>query len=231
MKTAPKRVLMIVTSHPRLGARDDASAGPTGFWLEELAAPYAVFREARLEVDIASPAGGRPPADPKSTTGDAGSVKTFLADKEAVARLETTLRIADVDESYDAYFVVGGHGVMWDLATSEELASLLGRANAAGKVVAAVCHGPAALVNVKGKDGEPLVKGRRVAAFSNEEEAAVGLTAVVPFSLESRLCDLGARYERGAKWAPVAVRDGKLVTGQNPQSSAATAREVLAALS
>ena len=190
----PKSVLMIVTSHARLGETDK----PTGFWLEELAAPYAVFRDAGLRIDLASPAGGRPPADPKSETSDAEPVRRFLGDREAMAQLESTRRLADVAEGYDAYFVVGGHGVMWDLATSPEAAA--------------------------------IVSGRRVAAFSNEEEDAVGLTGVVPFALETRLRELGARYERGPKWSAFAVRDGKLVTGQNPQSSADTAREVLAAL-
>lgn len=222
----PKSVLMIVTSHARLGETDK----PTGFWLEELAAPYAVFRDAGLRIDLASPAGGRPPADPKSETSDAEPVRRFLGDPEAMAQLASTRRLADVAEGYDAYFVVGGHGVMWDLATSPEAAALLGRAHDAGKVVAAVCHGPAALVGVRDAQGQPIVSGRRVAAFSNEEEDAVGLTGVVPFQLETRLRELGARYERGPKWSAFAVRDGKLVTGQNPQSSAETAREVLAAL-
>ena len=221
-----KSVLMIVTSHDRLGE----SGKPTGFWLEELAAPYAVFRDAGLRIDLASPGGGRPPANPKSESGEAEPVRRFLADREAMARLESTRRLADVEERYDAYFVVGGHGVMWDLAASPEAAALLGRAHDAGKVVAAVCHGPAALVGVRDAKGEPIVRGRRVAAFSNEEEDAVGLTGIVPFALETRLRELGARYERGPKWAAFAVRDGKLVTGQNPQSSADTAREVLAAL-
>ncbi len=221
-----KRVLMIVTSHARLGATDT----PTGFWLEELAAPYLVFRDAGIEIDLASPAGGRPPADPKSEKSDAEPVRRFLADQDATARLASTKRLADVTEPYDAYFVVGGHGVMWDLATSAEVASLLGRAHDTGKVVAAVCHGPAALVGVRDAGGQPIVAGRRVAGFSNEEEDAVGLTSVVPFALETRLRELGGRYERGPKWGSFAVRDGNLVTGQNPQSSADVARETLAAL-
>jgi putative intracellular protease/amidase len=157
-------------------------------------------------------------------------VRRFLADQDAMARLASTKRLADVTERYDAYFVVGGHGVMWDLATSAEVASLLGRAHDTGKVVAAVCHGPAALVGVRDANGQPIVAGRRVAGFSNEEEEAVGLTSVVPFALETRLRELGGRYERGPKWGSFAVRDGNLVTGQNPQSSADVARETLAAL-
>ena len=222
----PKKVLMIVTSHARLGE----SGKPTGFWLEELATPYGVFRDAGLQVEIASPAGGRPPADPASEKSEEEAVRRFRDDREAMAKLEATKKLADVTESYDAYFVVGGHGVMWDLAASPELAALLGRAHDAGKVVAAVCHGPAALVGVRDARGEPIVRGRRVAGFSNEEEDAVGLTGVVPFPLETRLRELGGTYERGPKWAPFAVRDGNLVTGQNPQSSAAVARETLAAL-
>ena len=221
-----KRVLMIVTSHARLGDSDT----PTGFWLEELAAPYAVFRDAGVAIDIASPSGGRPPADPKSEKSDAEPVRRFREDREAMAKLESTLKLADVTERYDAYFIVGGHGVMWDLAQSPHVASLLGPAYDAGKVVAAVCHGPAALVGVRDAKGEPIVRGRRVAGFSNEEEDAVGLTSVVPFPLETRLRELGGQYERGPKWAPFAVRDRNLVTGQNPQSSADTAREVLTAL-
>lgn len=131
---------------------------------------------------------------------------------------------------YAAYFVVGGHGVMWDLASSAELAALLGRAHDEGRVVAAVCHGPAALSLVKDASGAPIVKGRRVAGFSNEEDEAVGLTGVVPFALETRLRELGGRYERGPTWSSFAVRDGKLVTGQNPQSSAAVAKLVVEAL-
>ena len=222
----PKRVLMIVTSHAHLGD----TGTPTGFWLEELAAPYGVFRDAGLAIDLASPAGGRPPADPKSEASNAEEVRRFREDREATDKLASTLRLADVTERYDAYFVVGGHGVMWDLASSPEIAALLGRAHDAGKVVAAVCHGPAALVGVRDAQGEPIVRGRRVAGFSNEEEDAVHLTGVVPFPLETRLRELGGRYERGPMWAPFAVRDGNLVTGQNPQSSAAVARETLAAL-
>lgn len=221
-----KKVLMIVTSHASLGE----SGKPTGFWLEELAAPYGVFRDAGLQIDIASPAGGRPPADPASKKSEEEAVRRFCDDREAMGKLESTKRLADVTERYDAYFVVGGHGVMWDLADSPELATLLGRAHDAGKVVAAVCHGPAALVGVRDAKGEPIVRGRRVAGFSNEEEDAVGLTGVVPFPLETRLRELGGRYERGPKWGAFAVRDGNLVTGQNPKSSADTAREVLAAL-
>ena len=226
-KTMSARILMIVTSHDRLGNTEKK----TGFWLEELAAPYRVFAEAGAHVDIASPKGGKPPADPGSAEQPTEDVRWFLANDAATKKLESTLRLSDIAGGYDAYFVVGGHGVMWDLASEPHLGQLLGTAFDKGHVVAAVCHGPGALVNVRTGDGQPLVKGRRVAAFSNEEEQAVKLDTVVPFPLETRLRELGGRYERGPIWSSFAVSDGKLVTGQNPQSSALVARETLAALS
>jgi putative intracellular protease/amidase len=222
---APK-VLLIVTSHDRLGSTGEK----TGFWLEELAAPYRTFVEAGASVTIASPQGGRPPADPKSESDPPAAAKWFLGNEEAQAKLAATQRIADITEPYDVYFVVGGHGAMWDLAEDAAAARLLGQAFDQGKVVAAVCHGPGALVNVRLENGEPLVKGRRVSGFSDEEEQAVKLTGIVPFPLETRLRELGGHYERGPTWKSFAVRDGRLVTGQNPASSEAVAREALVAL-
>jgi putative intracellular protease/amidase len=224
--SSTKNILMIVTSHDRLGA----TGQKTGFWLEELAAPYLEFVRSGAHVDLASPKGGRPPTDPKSETNPAAAVKEFLADPKAVAKLESTIRIAEVARTYDAYFVVGGHGVMWDLAEDSVLHKLLADAFENGHTVAAVCHGPAALVGVRLRNGEALVAGRRVAGFSNEEEAAVKLTETVPFALETRLRELGGLYERGPMWGSFVVRDGRLITGQNPASSAAVARETLAAL-
>jgi len=225
-ETTKKTVLMIVTSHAQLGT----SGQKTGFWLEELAAPYYELVEAGFAVDIASPLGGKPPVDPKSESGAAPSVTRFQGDREATAKLVATKRLGDVTSPYDAYFVVGGHGVMWDLAESDVLAKLLGHAHDEGRVVAAVCHGPAALSSVKDASGAPLVKGKRVAGFSNEEEDAVGLTGIVPFALETRLRDLGGLYESGPKWGSFAVCDGRLVTGQNPASSAAVAKLVIQAI-
>ena len=227
--TTNLKILMIVTSHAELGT----TGTKTGFWLEELAAPYYELLGAlggSATIDIASPAGGKPPADPKSESSEAAAVKRFLGDEAAMAKLAATTKLADVREDYDAYFIVGGHGVMWDLASSPELARLLGSAFDAKKVVAAVCHGPAGLVLAKDAAGEPIVKGRRVAGFSNEEEESVKLTGIVPFALESKLVELGGKYERGPKWASFAVRDGGLVTGQNPQSSVAVAKLVIEAL-
>ncbi len=221
-----KKILMIVTSHDHLGSTDIR----TGFWLEELAAPYLEFVGAGAEVDIASPRGGKAPVDPKSGSNPSATVKAFLAMPEAVAKLEATLKLGDVSDVYDAYFVVGGHGVMWDLAESTTAQALLAGAFDRGRVIAAVCHGAAALVNVTLADGTPLVRGRRIAGFTNDEEAAVKLTDIVPFALETTLIARGGRYEKGPLWGSFVVRDGRLVTGQNPASSAATARETLAAL-
>jgi putative intracellular protease/amidase len=225
-KTTSKKVLLLVTSHATLGD----SGQKTGFWLEELAAPYYELTAAGFAVDIASPKGGRPPADPKSEKTEAASVRRFLDDRDAMAKLEATKKLDEIGLDYDAYFVVGGHGVVFDLGASDASGKLLGRAWDSGKIVAAVCHGPAALVPVKDAKGASIVAGRRVTGFSNEEEDAVGLTSVVPFPLQSKLEELGGKYERGAKWASFAVRDGRLVTGQNPASSAATAKLVIEAL-
>jgi putative intracellular protease/amidase len=221
-----KKILIIVTSHAELGSTGQR----TGFWLEELATPYNAFVRAGATVDIASPKGGRPPADPKSVSGDSADVKAFQADPIAQAKLAATLPLADVSETYDAYFIAGGHGVMWDLVGDADLARLLGAGFDHGKIVAAVCHGPAALVGVTLAGGQPLVAGRRVNGFSDEEETAVGLAKVVPFMLEAKLKSLGGMYERGPTWGSFAVSDGRLVTGQNPASSLAVAQKTLALL-
>ncbi len=217
---------MIVTSHAQLGATNTK----TGFWLEELAAPYLEFAKHGAQIDIASPAGGKPPADPKSESNPTPAVRAFLDDRAAGSKLESTLRLADVTASYDAYFVVGGHGVMWDLAQDPALGALLAQAYEQGQIVAAVCHGPAALVNVRLSDGRYLVADKRVAAFTNAEEAGVGLDEVVPFALESLLKDRGALHESAPMWTSFALRDGNLITGQNPASSLAVAQATLAAL-
>ncbi|WP_224366593.1 type 1 glutamine amidotransferase domain-containing protein [Hyalangium versicolor] len=220
------KILLIVTSHEQMGTTGEQ----TGFWLEELAAPYREFTAEGAQVDIASPKGGKAPADPRSVKDASEETRAFLSDPQARSKLEHTLVLGEVKDTYDAYFVVGGHGVMWDLATHAPLHKLLASAYARGAVVAAVCHGPAALVGVKGADGKPLVAGKRVAAFSDEEERAAKLDKVVPFPLETRLRELGARYERGPMWGSFAVRDGQLITGQNPASSVAAAKEVIGAL-
>lgn len=223
------KILVILTSHDRIGDSDRK----TGVWFEELTTPYYAFRDAGALVDIASVAGGKVPVDPHSVeeTGmNPASVGRFLADPVAMAKIANATAIVDVPvEDYDAVFLPGGHGTMWDMPDNATLAGLLSTAWATGKVVAAVCHGPAGLVGVRDAAGKPLVAGRIVAAFTNEEEAAAGLADQVPFLLETRICDLGARYESGPAFQPFARRDGKLVTGQNPQSSEEVARLVLEA--
>lgn len=219
-------ILLIVTSHANLGD----TGKQTGVWLEELAVPYYALVDAGASITITSPSGGRPPIDPRSSSTPEGASKRFLDDREAQAKIEATRRLDAIDEVYDGYFVAGGHGAMWDLANDPALAKLLSRADAAGKPIASVCHGVAALTSVKNADGVPIVKGRRVTSFSNDEERAAKLENVVPFMLETRLVELGAKHEHAPNWKAFAVRDGHIVTGQNPQSSEATVRELLAAV-
>ncbi len=222
-------VLVVLTSHARLGSTDQ----PTGFWLEELAAPYYRLLDAGAQLTLASPAGGQPPLDPKSSDPSAqtDATRRWDADPSAQAVLANTRRLDEVSaDSFDAVFYPGGHGPLWDLAGDATSIQLIESFVAAQKPVAAVCHAPAALVGVKTPSGEPLAKGRRMTGFSNTEEAAVGLTDVVPFLLEDRLVALGASFERGADWAPHVVVDGTLITGQNPASSAAVADALLAQL-
>ena len=220
------KILMVLTSHDRLGD----TGHKTGFWLEEFAAPYYVFKDAGAEVVLASPKGGQPPLDPKSDAPDAQTAATvrFNEDADALSALAGTLRLKDVvDGEFDAVFYPGGHGPLWDLAEDADSIRLIEQAFSAGKPVAAVCHGPAVFRHTRGALGEPLVKDKRVTGFSNEEEAAVGLADVVPFSLEDVLKKNGGRYERGAVWQSYVVTDGRLVTGQNPASSEAAAEDVL----
>lgn len=223
-------ILMIATSAATMGDLDK----PTGVWFEELATPYYAFVDAGASVTLASIAGGAVPIDPRSVKPkgeNEGSVDRFLDDAAAVKALAETPAVADIDVTgYDAVFLPGGHGTMFDLPDSTELAALLGTAWARRKVVAAVCHGPAGLVNVTDETGAPLVKGHRVTGFSDSEERAVGLEEAVPFLLETRLRKLGGFYESAADFQPFAIADGRLVTGQNPASSALTAKRVLDAL-
>jgi len=224
------RILIIVTSNARLGD----TGKPTGFWAEELAAPYYALTDAGAQVDFASPAGGAAPLDPGSVkpAGENDAVvERFLADSALQTRLATTPRIADLDVgAYDALFFPGGHGTMWDLPGHPGVTHAVERAFATGKVIASVCHGAAGLVSARRPDGRSIVAGKRVNSFTDAEEAAVGLTGVVPFALETRLRELGGQFEGAAKWQPFVVRDGQLVTGQNPQSSALVAAALLEAL-
>lgn len=223
------KILMVLTSHDQLGD----TGKKTGFWLEEFAAPYYVFKDAGAELVLASPLGGQPPLDPKSDEPDAQSDDTrrFRQDAAAQAALAHTLKLAEVSANgFDAVFYPGGHGPLWDLAEDRHSIALIESAWAGGKVVSAVCHAPGVLRHVKGTDGAPLVRGREVTGFSNAEEEAVQLTKVVPFLVEDSLSAAGAQYRSGPDWKSFVVSAGRLVTGQNPASSADAARAVLAQL-
>ena len=217
---------MVLTSHEDLGD----TGKKTGFWLEEFAAPYYVFRDAGAEIVLASPKGGQPPLDPKSDAEDAQTDATcrFEKDAEAQKALTTTQVLSDTtDTGFDALFYPGGHGPLWDLAGDADSIRLIEAFAASNRAVGAVCHAPAVFQKTKGADGRPLVSGRRVTGFSNTEESAVGLTGVVPFLVEDMLTSKGGHYEKGADWASFVVVDGKLVTGQNPASSEKAAEQVL----
>lgn len=220
------KILMVLTSHEQLGD----SGHKTGFWAEEFAAPYYLFKDAGAEVVIASPNGGQPPIDPNSEQSAAQTNATvrLFDDEAAMEQLANTLKLSQVTaDKFDAIFYPGGHGPLWDLSEDPLSIGLIQQFWEQEKPVAAVCHAPAVLVNVKTPAGKPLVQGRKVSAFTNSEEAAVGLTEVVPFLLEDKLQELGGIYEKVADWKPHAVVDGNLITGQNPASSALVARELL----
>ncbi|WP_270933797.1 type 1 glutamine amidotransferase domain-containing protein [Falsiroseomonas oryzae] len=225
------KLLIVLTSHARLGDTGRA----TGFYWEELAAPYWAFRDAGIDVALASIAGGQPPADPTSLHEEAShnpsAVNRFLGDATAMAALRDTPPLeGQAPDDLVGIFIPGGHGTMWDLPESRPLAALVGALFEAGKPVGAVCHGPAGLVGARRADGRPVVEGRRVNGFTNAEEASAGLTDVMPFLLETRLRDLGGRFESGPDFAPFAIRDGNLVTGQNPASAEPAARHMLDAV-
>ncbi len=220
------KILMVLSSHDKLGD----TGRKTGFWLEEFAAPYYVFTDAGAQVTLASPKGGQPPLDPKSDEPDAqtDATRRFKADAAAQFALAHTGKLADVaGDGFDAVFYPGGHGPLWDLAEDKNSIHLIEATIAAGKPVAAVCHAPAVLRHVRGADGSPLVKGRNVTGFTNSEEAAVQLSAIVPFLVEDMLIEKGGDYSKAADWQPYVVRDGLLITGQNPASSEAAAVALL----
>ncbi|MBD2099560.1 type 1 glutamine amidotransferase domain-containing protein [Leptolyngbya sp. FACHB-261] len=224
------KILMVLTSHDRLGD----TGKKTGFWLEEFAAPYYVFKDAGAEITLASPQGGQPPLDPKSDEPDSQTEATirFKQDTEAQTALGNTLKLSSVSgEDYDAIFYPGGHGPLWDLSEDKDSIALIEAMYVAGKPVAAVCHAPSVLRNTKTHEGSPLIEGKSVTGFSNTEEAAVGLTDVVPFLLEDELKKSGGKYSKAENWQPYVVSDGNLITGQNPASSEAGAKAVLQQLS
>jgi len=223
------KILMVLTSHDQLGD----TGKKTGFWLEEFAAPYYVFKDAGAEITLASPKGGQPPLDPKSDDPDAQTAATerFRKDSEAQQALANTLRLADVKaENFDSVFYPGGHGPLWDLAEDKNSIALIEAFVAAHKPVGAVCHAPAIFRHTKNADGQPLVDGKKVTGFSNSEEEAVGLTDVVPFLVEDMLQRNGGHYSKGDDWSNYVVSDGLLITGQNPASSEGVAEALLAQL-
>ncbi|OZI58491.1 type 1 glutamine amidotransferase domain-containing protein [Bordetella genomosp. 1] len=223
------KILMVLTSHDRLGD----TGRKTGFWLEEFAAPYYVFRDAGATLVLASPAGGQPPLDPKSSDPDAqtDATRRFDADAEARDALAQTVPLARIDAAdFDAVFYPGGHGPLWDLAEDRRSIALIETMLAGGKPVALVCHAPGVLRHAKAADGRPLVAGRHVTGFSDTEERAVELTKVVPFLVEDELKRLGGHYTRSPDWAVHVAHDGMLITGQNPASSEAAAQALLSAL-
>jgi putative intracellular protease/amidase len=219
------KIVMVLTSHDVLGS----TGRKTGFWLEEFAAPYFVFRDAGVELTLASPKGGQPPLDPKSdlAASQTPAMTRFKKDEKAQKELAQTVKLADVKAAdFDTVFYVGGHGPMWDLAESPVSIALLEAFYNSGKPVALVCHSPGVLRHVTYK-GEPLVKNKRVTGFTNGEEEEMELTHVVPFLVEDELMRLGAVFAKRKDWAPLAITDGRLITGQNPASSTSAAKAVL----
>ncbi|GGM13297.1 type 1 glutamine amidotransferase domain-containing protein [Pseudomonas asuensis] len=223
-------VLLVLTSHDQLGN----TGKKTGFWLEEFAAPYYVFKDAGATLTLASPKGGQPPLDPKSDEPEARTEATerFRNDPAAQEALANTVALASVKaDDYDAVFYPGGHGPLWDLAEDQNSIALIEAFYTADKPTALVCHAPGVLANVKDAAGEPLVKGKQVTGFTNTEEEAVQLTDVVPFLVEDMLKAKGGLYSKGADWAPYILTEGHLITGQNPASSEPAAKALLEQLS
>ncbi|ENW31283.1 MULTISPECIES: type 1 glutamine amidotransferase domain-containing protein [Acinetobacter] len=220
------KILMVLTSHDQLGD----TGKKTGFWLEELAAPYYTFVDAGAEVVLASPAGGQPPLDPKSNEPDAQTetTKRFEADEVAMQALANTHKLSEVlNQDFDAVFYPGGHGPLWDLAKDQNSISLIEQTLQADKPVALVCHAPGVLRDVKDAEGHSIVEGKTVTGFTNTEEDGVGLTDVVPFLVEDMLKEKGGKYSKTEDWQVYVQQDGLLITGQNPASSAATAEALL----
>ena len=219
------KILMVLTSHDQLGN----TGRKTGFWLEEFAAPYFVFRDAGAQLTLASPKGGQPPIDPKSDLPEnqTPAMARFKQDTTAQAALSQTVRLADMNsDDFDTIFYVGGHGPMWDLVDNPDSIALIESFYNSGKPVAAVCHSSAVFHRVS-YNGAPLVKGKRVTGFTDGEEEAVQLTHVVPFLVEDELKRVGGLYEKAPDWQSFAITDGRLITGQNPASSTVAARALL----
>ena len=223
------RVAFILTSHSKLGDTGEK----TGFWVEEFAAPYYALADKGVDITIASPLGGQPPIDPKSELPDSQTeaTKRYYEDKELQEKLSKTIQLQHINpDEFDAVFYPGGHGPLWDLHANAASLRTIESFIEKGKPVAAVCHAPAVLLKAKAPNGEPLLKGKKVTGFTNTEEEAVQLTEIVPFLLEDELKNSGAEYSKVEDWQPYAVRDGLVITGQNPASSEKVAEELLKAL-
>ena len=221
-----KKVLIVLPSHDQLGN----TGQKTGFWLEEFTDPYYKFIDSGYEVTIASPRGGKPPVDPKSIQKENQSESTqrFEKDKSAQAKLENTLVLSQVSASdYDTLFLPGGHGPMWDLSSDENMKKIVEDFYSDKKIVSAVCHGPAGLLQATDRNGNSILKGKKITGFTNNEESAVGLTKAVPFLLENRMKELGGKFEKGQDFKPFIVSDGQLITGQNPKSALPAAEKVV----
>jgi putative intracellular protease/amidase len=221
-----KKVLIVLPSHDRLGD----TGQKTGFWLEEFTDPYYEFIDNGYEVTIASPKGGRPPVDPKSIQNENQSETTrlFEKDKSTQAKLENTLVLSQVSaDDFDTLFLPGGHGPMWDLSTDKNMKKIVEDFYSDKKIVSAVCHGPAGLLQATDRDGNSILKGKKITGFTNNEESAVGLTKAVPFLLENRMKELGGKFEKGQDFKPFVTRDGQLITGQNPKSAVLAAEKVI----
>lgn len=224
-----KKILMVLTSHDQLGS----TGAKTGFWLEEFAAPYYVFKDAGAVITVASVKGGQPPLDPKSDdeASQTEATRRFKADPSTQALLALTYKLSDLPTTvYDAVFYPGGHGPLWDLAEDATSIALIETTLAAGKPVAAVCHAPAVLRHPKSPNGQSVVHGKNVTGFTNTEEEAVGLTKIVPFLVEDMLVKNGGNYTKAPDWQPHVVTDGMLITGQNPASSELAAHALLTML-
>jgi len=223
------KVLFVLTSHSELGDTGEK----TGFWVEEFAAPYYLLADAGVKITIASPKGGQPPIDPKSAAPDAQTAATrrFDTDQALKEKLAQTVKLSEVNASaFDAVFYPGGHGPLWDLAIDTDSIELIKAFVKQRKPVTMVCHAPGALINVKAENGDPMIKGKLITGFSNTEEEAVQLTDVVPFLLEDEMKKLGAIYSKGPDWQSYVIKDGLLITGQNPGSSEEAAEELLKVL-
>ena len=229
LKKYKMKIVIVLTSHSKLGNTDQK----TGFWIEEFATPYYIFKEAGAQITLATPNGGQPPIDPKSDTPENQTESTirYKKDESLLNLMANTIKLQDISaKNFDAVFYPGGHGPLWDLATDKNSIKLIEDFWDAKKPVATVCHAPSVLLNVKDEDGEFLVKGKKVTGFSNTEEIAVQLDTIVPFLLEDELKNKGGMYSKKEDWASYVVKDGLLITGQNPASSAEVAKELLALL-